>query len=125
MIENSQRVKIAEGQVAALRNDIAKSNLTDKELTSLPPGTNTYQSVGRMYAHALIHLHADTFHFVTWQFYWVSIAESLPPPPTSPHTHRFILQPLKKVRADLKHTRAGKEDKIKAIQKQVSEVIYS
>ncbi len=49
MIENSQRVKIAEGQVAAIKKDIAKSNLTDKELSNLPPGTNTYQAVGRMY----------------------------------------------------------------------------
>ncbi len=49
MIENSQRVKIAEGQVMAIKKDIAKSNLTDKELSNLPPGTNTYQAVGRMY----------------------------------------------------------------------------
>ena len=49
MIENSQRVKVAEGQIAALKRDITRSSLTDEELASLPPGTNTYQSVGRMY----------------------------------------------------------------------------
>ncbi|XP_064388572.1 prefoldin subunit 1-like isoform X2 [Halichondria panicea] len=80
MIENSQRVKIAEGQVMAIKKDIAKSNLTDKELSNLPPGTNTYQAVGRM----------------------------------------FMLQPVKKVRADLKKGRSDKEEKIRAIQNQVS-----
>ena len=49
MIENSQRVKVAEGQIAALKRDITRSSLTDEELAGLPPGTNTYKSVGRMY----------------------------------------------------------------------------
>ncbi len=33
--------------------------------------------------------------------------------------HRFMLQPVKKVRADLKKGRSDKEDKIRAIQNQV------
>ena len=48
MIENNQRVRIAESQVAALHREITKSQLTDEELLKLPSGTKTYESVGRM-----------------------------------------------------------------------------
>lgn len=49
MIETTQRVKIAEGQIMQLRRSIAHAKLTDQELASLPTDTHTYESVGRMY----------------------------------------------------------------------------
>jgi len=49
MIETTQRVKIAEGQIMQLRRNIAHAKLTDQELASLPTDTPTYESVGRMF----------------------------------------------------------------------------
>lgn len=48
MIETTQRVKVAEGQILQLRRNIAHSKLTDQELASLPSHTPTYEAVGRM-----------------------------------------------------------------------------
>ena len=48
MIENNQRVRIAESQIAALKREITKSQLTVEELLKLPAGTKAYESVGRM-----------------------------------------------------------------------------
>jgi len=49
MIETTQRVKIAEGQIMQLRRNITHAKLTDQELASLPPDTRTYESIGRMF----------------------------------------------------------------------------
>ncbi|KAJ7392179.1 Prefoldin subunit 1 [Desmophyllum pertusum] len=49
MIETTQRVKLAEGQIMQLRRNIAHAKLTDQELASLPADTHTYESVGRMF----------------------------------------------------------------------------
>lgn len=48
MIETTQRVKVAEGQILQLRRNMAHSKLTDQELASLPSHTPTYEAVGRM-----------------------------------------------------------------------------
>ena len=48
MIETTQRVKLAEGQIMQLRRNIAHAKLTDQELASLPQDTKTYESIGRM-----------------------------------------------------------------------------
>lgn len=48
MIETNQRVRVAEGQISALKRSVAHAQLTDQELAALPDGTNTYQAVGRM-----------------------------------------------------------------------------
>lgn len=48
MIETTQRVKLAEGQIMHLRRNIAHAKLTDQELASLPQDTKTYESIGRM-----------------------------------------------------------------------------
>ena len=48
MIETTQRVKLAEGQIMQLRRNIAHAKLTDRELASLPQDTKTYESIGRM-----------------------------------------------------------------------------
>ena len=47
-IELNQKVKVSEGQILSLKRDLAKTQLTDKELSQLPSGTNVYKSVGRM-----------------------------------------------------------------------------
>lgn len=47
-VETSQRVKLAQGQIQALKVAIRRSELTEEEVGELPDGTNTYQSVGRM-----------------------------------------------------------------------------
>lgn len=49
MIETTQRVKVAEGQILQLRRNIAHAKLTDQELASLPSDIPTYQAVGRMF----------------------------------------------------------------------------
>ncbi|PFX14328.1 prefoldin subunit 1-like [Stylophora pistillata] len=49
MIETTQRVKVAEGQILQLRRKIAHAKLTDQELASLPSDIPTYQAVGRMF----------------------------------------------------------------------------
>lgn len=48
VIETTQRVKLAEGQIMQLRRNIAHAKLTDQELASLPQDTKTYESIGRM-----------------------------------------------------------------------------
>ena len=48
MIETTQRVKVAEGQILQLRRNMAHSKLTDQELASLPSHAPTYEAVGRM-----------------------------------------------------------------------------
>ena len=49
MIETTQRVKIAEGQISQLKRNIVHARLTDQELASLSSDTKTYESIGRMY----------------------------------------------------------------------------
>ncbi len=49
-IETAQRVKVAQAQIQSLKFTIKRSELAEQEISKLPDGTNTYQSVGRMYA---------------------------------------------------------------------------
>ncbi|KAK2566422.1 Prefoldin subunit 1 [Acropora cervicornis] len=49
VIETTQRVKIAEGQISQLKRNIAHARLTDQELASLSSDTKTYESIGRMF----------------------------------------------------------------------------
>ena len=48
MIETTQRVKMARGQIDALKMASTRAGLTAKELSGVPDGTRTYESVGRM-----------------------------------------------------------------------------
>ena len=48
ILDMNQKVKVSEGQIAFLKMQIAKYELTNKELHDLPKETNTYQSAGRM-----------------------------------------------------------------------------
>lgn len=48
-METSQMVAVAEGQRQALQRTITHSQLTCKELSSLPDSTPLYRSIGRMF----------------------------------------------------------------------------
>ena len=48
VIDTTQRVKIAEAQVDALKRTIMHAKLTDQEVGSLPSDTRTYEPLGRM-----------------------------------------------------------------------------
>lgn len=49
MVETNQRVRVAEGQMMALKRSIARSQLTEKEIAGLPEDINMYKGVGRMF----------------------------------------------------------------------------
>lgn len=49
VITTTQQVKLAEVQIAQLTRNITHAKLTDQELSTLPEGTRTYQSIGRMF----------------------------------------------------------------------------
>lgn len=49
ILDMNQKVKVSEGQIAFLKMQITRCDLTNKELTELPKETNTYQSAGRMF----------------------------------------------------------------------------
>ena len=48
VIETTQRMKMARGQIDGLKIASARADLTGKELSEVPDGTRTYESVGRM-----------------------------------------------------------------------------
>ena len=48
ILDMNQRVKVSEGQIAFLKMQITRCDLTNKELNDLPKETKTYQSAGRM-----------------------------------------------------------------------------
>ncbi|XP_051162930.1 prefoldin subunit 1 [Leptopilina boulardi] len=49
MIDTSQKLKLADVQIETLKRTKQRAELTSKEITSLPPNTRTYESVGRMF----------------------------------------------------------------------------
>ena len=46
-----QQLQIVKAQMAAKQRDIRLLQLTAKELEKLPPGTRTYEGVGKMSVH--------------------------------------------------------------------------
>ena len=48
IIDMNQKVNISEGQIATLKREITRCELTNKELKELPKDTNVYEAVGRM-----------------------------------------------------------------------------
>jgi prefoldin subunit 1 len=46
---SQQQLQIVKAQMAAKQRDIRLLQLTAEELNSLPPGTRTYEGVGKMY----------------------------------------------------------------------------
>ncbi|KAJ1522388.1 hypothetical protein ONE63_002676 [Megalurothrips usitatus] len=49
MTDTAQKLKIADIQIEGLKKSKMHTELTVKELKSMPPNTNTYESVGRMF----------------------------------------------------------------------------
>eukprot|EP00112_Aurelia_sp_Birch-Aquarium-sp1_P024319 Seg7641.1 transcript_id=Seg7641.1/GoldUCD/mRNA.D3Y31 product="Prefoldin subunit 1" protein_id=Seg7641.1/GoldUCD/D3Y31 len=49
VIATQQQVKIAEAQILHLKRNIQHASLTEKEISQLPEGTKTYESLGRMF----------------------------------------------------------------------------
>ncbi|GLH14589.1 hypothetical protein R5R35_007575 [Gryllus longicercus] len=49
MLETTQKLKLADLQIEALKRNIQHSLLTDKEISALSPDTRTYETVGRMF----------------------------------------------------------------------------
>ena len=48
VVETKQLEKVAIAQMESLKTSIAKAQLTDREISTLPEGTRMYESVGRM-----------------------------------------------------------------------------
>ena len=48
ILEMNQKVKVSEGQIANLKRDSARCELTNKELSEMPVDTDAYEAVGRM-----------------------------------------------------------------------------
>ncbi|XP_069673113.1 prefoldin subunit 1 [Periplaneta americana] len=49
MLETTHKLKLADVQIDNLKRSMQHAQLTEKEISSLDPGTNTYESVGRMF----------------------------------------------------------------------------
>ncbi|XP_026478436.1 prefoldin subunit 1 [Ctenocephalides felis] len=49
MIETSQKLRIADIQIENLKKSKQHSEITEREISSLAPGTKTYESIGRMF----------------------------------------------------------------------------
>lgn len=49
MIETTQKLKMSDLQIEALRRSIQHSKLTDQEISSLPSGIRTFEGIGRMF----------------------------------------------------------------------------
>ena len=48
MTETNQRVNFAQVQIENLKRSNIRIDLTQKEISELPPETKTYESIGRM-----------------------------------------------------------------------------
>lgn len=49
MIETSKKIQIIDSQIAMLKRVLAHVDITQTEIAKLPPGTKTYEAVGRMF----------------------------------------------------------------------------
>jgi len=49
MIETSEQLRIADLQIEGLKRNKQHAEITEREISSLDPKTNTYESVGRMF----------------------------------------------------------------------------
>lgn len=49
MLETTQKLKLADLQIEALKRSIQHAQLTDKEIVGLSADTRTYETVGRMF----------------------------------------------------------------------------
>lgn len=49
MLETTQQLKVADARIDVLKQGMRHTQLTGKELSSMPPDTKMYQGVGRMF----------------------------------------------------------------------------
>ncbi|XP_046980920.1 prefoldin subunit 1 [Schistocerca americana] len=49
MLETTQQLKVADARIEVLKQGMRHTQLTGKELSSMPPDTKMYQGVGRMF----------------------------------------------------------------------------
>lgn len=49
MVETSKKIQVIDSQIGVLKRVLQHVDITQREITTLPPGTKTYESVGRMF----------------------------------------------------------------------------
>lgn len=49
MVETSKKIQVIDTQIGVLKRVLQHVDITQREITTLPPGTKTYESVGRMF----------------------------------------------------------------------------
>ncbi|XP_052737145.1 prefoldin subunit 1 [Bicyclus anynana] len=49
MVETSKKIQVIDGQIGMLKRVLQHADITQREISTLPPETKTYESVGRMF----------------------------------------------------------------------------
>ncbi|KAJ2954378.1 hypothetical protein O0L34_g2642 [Tuta absoluta] len=49
MVETSKKIQIIDSQIGVLKRVLQHVDITQREISTLPPATKTYESVGRMF----------------------------------------------------------------------------
>lgn len=49
MIETSKKIQVIDSQILMLKRVLTHVDITQNEITKLPPATKTYESIGRMF----------------------------------------------------------------------------
>lgn len=49
MVETSKKIQVIDSQIGVLKRVLQHADVTQREISTLPSGTKTYESVGRMF----------------------------------------------------------------------------
>ncbi|KAL0852064.1 hypothetical protein ABMA28_000316 [Loxostege sticticalis] len=49
MVETSKKIQVIDSQIGVLKRVLQHVDITQREISTLPPGTKTYESIGRMF----------------------------------------------------------------------------
>ncbi|CAH2262219.1 prefoldin subunit 1-like [Pararge aegeria] len=49
MVETSKKIQVIDSQIGVLKRVLQHADITQREISTLPPETKTYESVGRMF----------------------------------------------------------------------------
>lgn len=49
MVETSKKIQVIDSQISVLKRVLHRVEITQHEISTLPPGTKTYESIGRMF----------------------------------------------------------------------------
>ncbi|XP_045761490.1 prefoldin subunit 1 [Maniola jurtina] len=49
MVETSKKIQVIDSQIGVLKRVLQHADITQREISTLPPDTKTYESVGRMF----------------------------------------------------------------------------